>query len=113
MVCAPVQRDIPELYLTCTMISSVDLAHYGVSRATDMVTAYCGTMSICNPKKLFLHKICQRVLFVLDILNNSILYGCSVLRIRRKWLAALWSSTIVQNGADYDNQLFTCSSTLL
>ena len=26
------------LYLTCTMISSVDLAHYGVSRAKDWVS---------------------------------------------------------------------------
>ena len=31
------------LYLTCTMISSVDLAHYGVSRATDWVSVDCGT----------------------------------------------------------------------
>ena len=46
MVCAPVRRDNPQalaiidrtgaqtmLYLTCTMISSVNLAHYGVSHA--------------------------------------------------------------------------------
>ena len=26
------------LYLTCTMISSIDLAHYGVSRAKDWVS---------------------------------------------------------------------------
>ena len=31
---------IPEL---CTMISSVDLAHYGVSRAKDWVSVDCGT----------------------------------------------------------------------
>ena len=31
------------LYLTCTMISSVDLAHYGVSRAKDQVSVDCGT----------------------------------------------------------------------
>ena len=30
-------------YLTCTMISSVDLAHYGVSRAKDWVSVDCGT----------------------------------------------------------------------
>ena len=52
MVCAPVRRDNPRalarssgiidrtgaqtmLYLTCTTITSVDLAHYGVSRAKD------------------------------------------------------------------------------
>ena len=31
------------LYLTCTTISSVDLAHYGVSRAKDGVSVDCGT----------------------------------------------------------------------
>ena len=36
------------LYLTCTMISSVDLAHYGVSRANDWVSVDCGTR-ICYP----------------------------------------------------------------
>ena len=52
MVCAPVQRDNPRakalarglslctgaqtmLYLTCTTIYSVELAHYRVSRAKD------------------------------------------------------------------------------
>ena len=31
------------LYLTYTMVSSVDLAHYGVSRAKDWVSVNCGT----------------------------------------------------------------------
>ena len=31
------------LCLTCTRLSSVDLAHYGVSRAKDWVFVYCGT----------------------------------------------------------------------
>ena len=31
------------LYLTCTTIISVDLAHYGVSRAKDWVSVDCGT----------------------------------------------------------------------
>ena len=31
------------LYLTCTMISSVDLARYGISRAKDWVSVDCGT----------------------------------------------------------------------
>ena len=30
------------LYLTCTIISSVDLARYGVSRAKDWVSVNCG-----------------------------------------------------------------------
>ena len=34
------------LYLTCTMVSSVDLAHYGVSRAKDWaVSVDYGTIS--------------------------------------------------------------------
>ena len=32
------------LYLTCTTISSIDLAHYGVSRAIDWVSVDCGSM---------------------------------------------------------------------
>ena len=32
------------LYLTCTIITSVDLAHYGVSRAKDWVSVDCGTI---------------------------------------------------------------------
>ena len=33
------------LYLTCTTIISVDLAHYGVSRAKVWVSVDCGTSS--------------------------------------------------------------------
>ena len=43
------------LYLTCTTITSVDLAHYGVSRAKDWVSVDCGTkdwVSVdCGTKK--------------------------------------------------------------
>ena len=31
------------LYLTCTTITSVDFAHYGVSRAKDWTSVDCGT----------------------------------------------------------------------
>ena len=31
------------LYLTCTAITSIDLAHYVVSRAKDWVPVDCGT----------------------------------------------------------------------
>ena len=31
------------LYLTCTTITSVDLAHYGISRVNDWVSGDCGT----------------------------------------------------------------------
>ena len=37
------------LYLTCTMISSVDLACYGVSRSKDWVSVDCGTSTIQRP----------------------------------------------------------------
>ena len=61
MFCAPVRSIIPSLkssfsegiidctgaqtmlYLTCTTITSVDLAHYGVSRAKDWESVNCGT----------------------------------------------------------------------
>ena len=39
------------LYLTCTTITSVDLAHYGVSRAKDWVSVDCGiTLNVIKPK---------------------------------------------------------------
>ena len=50
MVCKPVRRDNRPtdaqtmLYLNCTIITSVDLAHYGVSRAKDWVSVDCGTI---------------------------------------------------------------------
>ena len=52
MVCAPVRRDNAQalavqaqtmLYLSCTMISSVDFAYNCVSCAKDWVSANCGT----------------------------------------------------------------------
>ena len=36
------------LYLTCTTITSVDLAHYGVSSAKDWVFVNCGTTAFEN-----------------------------------------------------------------
>ena len=43
------------LYPTCTMIhvSSVDLAHYGVSRSKDWVSQDCGTGMRCMTEILF------------------------------------------------------------
>ena len=34
------------LYLTCTTITSVDLAHYRVSRAKDCISVECGTTGL-------------------------------------------------------------------
>ena len=39
------------LYLTCTTITSVDLAHYGVSRAKDWVSVDCGTINAASRAK--------------------------------------------------------------
>ena len=50
------------LYLTCTMISSVDLAHFGVSRAKDWVSVDCG-------KNVVLCLICYRY-SVCDVKSN-------------------------------------------
>ena len=36
------------LYLTCTMVSSEDLAHYGISRAKDWISVDCGTRVFCT-----------------------------------------------------------------
>ena len=36
------------LYLTCTTIASVDLAHNGVSRSKDWVSVDCGTIPTVN-----------------------------------------------------------------
>ena len=41
------------LYLTCTTISNVDLAQYGVSLAKDWVSVECGTnISISYTEKM-------------------------------------------------------------
>ena len=37
------------LYLTCTTITCVDLAHYGVSRAKDWVSVDCGARCLECP----------------------------------------------------------------
>ena len=42
------------LYLTCTMVSIVDLAHYGISRAKDWLCVDCCT-NIFN--LMFLNKM--------------------------------------------------------
>ena len=54
------------LYLTCTTITSVDLAHYRVSRAKDWASVDCGTINpiaLRTAKTLwsFDHSECNRV----------------------------------------------------
>ena len=50
------------LYLTCTTITSVDLAHYGVSRAKDWVSVDCSTSKFSGPRK---------VTFVLPVVQDT------------------------------------------
>ena len=51
------------LYLTCTMKSSVDLAHYGVYCAKDWVSVDCGTMCIISLHKLTYVAVPFKLLF--------------------------------------------------
>ena len=44
------------LYLTCTTITSVDLAHYRISRAKDWVSVDCGT-KVYTSIKLSVNKL--------------------------------------------------------
>ena len=46
-----VHRPQTMLCLTCTIISSVDLAHYGVSRAIDWESVDCDTMFVLKAIK--------------------------------------------------------------
>ena len=41
------------LCLSCTIISSRDLAHYGVSRAKDWVSVDCGKNNVLNYSQCF------------------------------------------------------------
>ena len=45
------------LCFTCTMISSVDLVHYGVSRVKDWVSGDCGTNASYHDAKIFSLKV--------------------------------------------------------
>ena len=58
------------LYLTCTMISSVDLAHYGVFRAKDWVFVDCGT-SLSNVLLLSVKRLLKIRFIYLFIFANS------------------------------------------
>ena len=57
MGCAPVRRDNPR----ALAITSIDLAHYGVSRAKDWVSVKCGTTFITKtiscPAELSMKKV--------------------------------------------------------
>ena len=60
------------LYLTCTMISSVDLAHKGVSRAKHWISVDCGTRAFCTCSR------CGWVLFGHFFSRLSFLFSFSI-----------------------------------
>ena len=55
------------LYLTCTTITSIDLAHYGVCRAKDWVSVKCGTT---RNKCIFIY-VCAKLDLITGILLRS------------------------------------------
>ena len=79
------------LYLACTTITSIDLAHYGVSRAKDWVSVKCGTilcfrneeealqpMSTRNKEHLQLAKAMTiSIAYAANIGGTTTITGCS------------------------------------
>ena len=57
------------LYLTCTMMSSVDLAHYGVSRAKDWISVDCGTIIIIMIGLLIIILIKAMIMIIIIIVE--------------------------------------------
>ena len=66
------------LYLTCTTITSVDLAHYGVSRAKDWVSVDCGTKCVykTSDRKMKLHNsfMCLETSYTFQNIQNSFFF---------------------------------------
>ena len=74
------------LYLTCTTITSLDLAHYEVSRAKDWVSVDCG--SIANKLPLTITK--RRKLpitysFKHGLLEDNILGLSTLSKMEQEW----------------------------
>ena len=75
------------LYLTCTSISSVDLAHYGVSRAQGMVSLDYSTMFVVT---LVLTTSALLVALLLFLFCAS-----KIIQTNVKIAVPLWNSFIV------------------
>ena len=72
------------LYLTCTTITSVDLAHYRVSRAKDWVSVDCGTNKIVHktaPGKSFAETVEVFVFAVNAVQYSTIRRGFPLSRL--------------------------------
>ena len=57
------------LYLTCTTITSIDLAHYRVSRAKDWVSVKCGTKWDFSAFKMKIISI-RKCIVDTDVIND-------------------------------------------
>ena len=64
------------LYLTCTTITSVDLAHYGVSRAKDWVSVDCGTNTLIKQTDFLARKRlkCLKIPKNLHFFQNRVIF---------------------------------------
>ena len=60
-------------YLTCTAITSVELAHYGVSRAKDWVSVGCGTRC-SKTQKLLTLSICAYSTRIYENILNALCF---------------------------------------
>ena len=74
------------LYLTCTMISNVHLAYYGVSRAKDWVSVDCCLLPFGDMSEKIIHTSCDNLIYILNIafqiLQRPI--RCDILKVHKK-----------------------------
>ena len=68
------------LYLTCTMISRVDLAHYGVSCAKDSVSMDCATNTLYL---LLKHLLIEHSLLIVSVRKHNA-ENCAVVEINMR-----------------------------
>ena len=73
------------LYLTCTMISRVDLAHYGVSCAKDSVSMDCATNTLYL---LLKHLLIEHSLLIVSVRKHNA-ENCAVVEINMRRCKAI------------------------
>ena len=62
------------LYLTCTMISSVELAHYGVSSVKGWVSVDCGTIKRYPRNRKVLNKHESDISFLMNSVQMPLMH---------------------------------------
>ena len=62
------------LYLTCIMISSVDLAYYGVSRAEDWISVDCGTVKRYPRNRKVLNEYESDISFLMNSVRTALMH---------------------------------------